>query len=653
MERAELMGEYRKRIAAQTKKRISRRQKRKIVCLTGVLAVFLLLLGILFLTQKKEQEIGKQNLTVKQLCSFMSFYEYDPQQWYQYMLKLGMQKYVNWREMESFLQSIGVKEYLTYQSPEEDRFMTYGEFLELYEQMLPLLDGEEKVQLEKMDIGTITEAQDEWDSGMVSVNEEEYQVLTAIRQFQEGMSYSVYVLDQKILGIVKVWKDPTTDLPKSFRDSSCNDEDRVTVLLKNGNTAYRDKVYLLLEGDYTKTTVKGTQKILKDGHLLRLTNCEEKNDPKEDQYLLLEPQETSCRIYFADRSGNRLSEGYRGNFRIYRYRKGYVVVNELSIREYLYGVVPSEMPASYEPEALKAQAVCARSYTYQHISQKGMAGFYADLDDSVKYQVYNKSGDQKSTRKAVEETKNEILTYGGRTAVTYYYSTSCGTTQAYDLWGLQKEEFGYLRAKAVKQDGGLLKTDLSEEEAFRSFMDLDSGDFYEKDCRYFRWKATMNIKEQAGNLREAVLRRKKDAEDSIIITKEDGKETSDLSSLGNPLKLSVKKRSSGGGISSLLILYEKGSVELCTEYTIRSCLGACEPDIKLSDGETISPELIPSACFYVSSQKNGKIILRGGGFGHGLGMSQNGADRLAASGWKYKDILQFFYHGVELVKTEQ
>lgn len=628
-------------------------QKRKILILTATLVIFVLLLGVFLATQKPEQDFNKQDLSVRQLSCFLSFYEYDEQQWNRYLIDQGMQEVVHWNELEALLNALGVKEYVTYQCPGQDEVVSCGDFLQLYDQLLSLLDGEGKVKQKTITVESTIDEGNAWKSGTLVADGEKYQILTAIEKYTKGSTYLVYLLDSKILGIAENYDKKITGKTQT-QDLNLTDEDRVTVLLKNASGIYRDKIYLVTKGEYTKTGWKGKQQKLESGHLLKFVNCNVKKDPEEDEYLLLKPEDGSGRIYFTDKTGKKLSKGYRGNFRIYRYKKGYVVVNELSIREYLYGVVPSEMPSYYEEEALKAQAVCARSYTYKHLLKRGSAGYYADLDDSVQYQVYNKSCDAKSTRKAVKDTANEVLTYQDELAETYYFSTSGGITQGYDLWGLDQEEYGYLNSAMIHKDGEKVSkgnsVDLSEEEKFKEFMELKISGFYEKDCRYFRWKANLDYKKNVEALNKAILQRKQAAPKSVRIKNKDGETLSKMGTLGKPEKIFVKKRSLAGGITTLVFQYEKGSVELTTEYTIRYCLGACDPTVKLLDGSSIQPEILPSAWFYISSSKNGKAVLCGGGFGHGLGMSQNGADKLAQAGWNYKDILQFFYHGVELVE---
>ena len=83
-------------------------------------------------------------------------------------------------------------------------------------------------------------------------------------------------------------------------------------------------------------------------------------------------------------------------------------------------MVPSEMPASYPIEALKAQAVCARTYGYRYLNQPGYGSIGAHVDDSVGYQVYNNIQENVNATKAVKETAGELLLYQGEPVSTYY-----------------------------------------------------------------------------------------------------------------------------------------------------------------------------------------------------------------------------------------
>lgn len=163
-----------------------------------------------------------------------------------------------------------------------------------------------------------------------------------------------------------------------------------------------------------------------------------------------------------------------------------MLVNEVYLEEYLKRVVPSEMPASYEKEALKAQAVCARTYAWRQIMANGYKNYGAHVDDSTKYQVYNNVETSPNTDTAVNETYGKLITYEGQVAEVYYFSTSCGHTTDGTIWGASLEDYPYLRGIAVKDGGGVL--DLTSEEAFSQYIKSCPQGF-ESEFGMYRWTA--------------------------------------------------------------------------------------------------------------------------------------------------------------------
>jgi stage II sporulation protein D len=126
---------------------------------------------------------------------------------------------------------------------------------------------------------------------------------------------------------------------------------------------------------------------------------------------------------------------YRGTFVVSTDGKKVSVVNNVGLEQYLYGVVPSEMPYRWHPEALKAQAVVARSYALAVRKTSGPFDLYSDTRSQV-YRGY--AAEKPSSNDAVNATQGEVLTYDGKVAVTYFYSTSGGRTAAInDVWSSQ------------------------------------------------------------------------------------------------------------------------------------------------------------------------------------------------------------------------
>lgn len=283
---------------------------------------------------------------------------------------------------------------------------------------------------------------------------------------------------------------------------------------------------------------------------------------------------------------------------------GVVIINELPLETYLCRVVPSEMPSGYELEALKAQAVCARSYACRQMEEYAYPEYKAHVNDSTDYQVYNNSPAAESSTKAVEETKGQAVYYKDNVATTYYYSTSCGRTTSAEAWGSKPTgKNGYL--KSVKVQG-------------------EDGD-YEKDLPWYKWTARI----PADTL-------------SSLISAYAGKDLGALESV------EVTKRGPGEVALELKATGSAGTVSVKTENKIRTALGGTGYSITQNDGTVIdSTALLPSAFFTIEKGK-GEFIIEGGGFGHGIGMSQNGANEMAKQGEDYKEILELFYQGVEI-----
>lgn len=121
----------------------------------------------------------------------------------------------------------------------------------------------------------------------------------------------------------------------------------------------------------------------------------------------------------------------------------------------------------------------------------------------------------------------------------------------------------------------------------------------------------------------------------------------DLASFGAPEKVTVEERCTGGAVKQLNIAYEKGNVTLFSEYNVRTVLGAAATNVTGKDGEPVDMALLPSAYCSVTPTEEGFVVY-GGGYGHGIGMSQNGAGIMASKGKSFEEILRFFFSGIEL-----
>lgn len=136
-----------------------------------------------------------------------------------------------------------------------------------------------------------------------------------------------------------------------------------------------------------------------------------------------------------DKEGYVSTKGrwYRGTLMIKNINGKLTVINDIDLENYLRGVVPSEMPASWEFEALKAQAIAARSFALANLGKQAKYGY--DLKDNTEDQAYGgASAETNITNKAVEETHGLVLTYDMK-IISAYYSASAGGMTSTSIWG--------------------------------------------------------------------------------------------------------------------------------------------------------------------------------------------------------------------------
>lgn len=291
---------------------------------------------------------------------------------------------------------------------------------------------------------------------------------------------------------------------------------------------------------------------------------------------------------------------YRGTLDIQWQSEGLLLVNELPLEEYLCSVVPGEMPASYEGEALKAQAVCARTYAWKQIQQESLKEYGADVDDSVNYQVYGNSQPQASATEAVNATEGRIITQNGEAVEAYYFSTSAGVTVTDEIWGAEVAA-PYLKSVPCR---------------------------FDENMPWSRWK----VKIPWETLTERATK----------VTGEKGK----------LLSLSAERKNQNGAVTGLRVITETESALLENEHTIREFLSPEGLDITEKDGTvTRGGALLPSAFFQIEEDEK-EVTITGRGYGHGVGMSQNGANEMAKEGYSWQEILDYFFRNIEIQDME-
>lgn len=322
---------------------------------------------------------------------------------------------------------------------------------------------------------------------------------------------------------------------------------------------------------------------------------------------------------------------YEGVLHVCKTAQGCLIINEVDLETYLKYVVPSEMPSSSPAEALKAQAVCARTYAVSQIAEGRLQEWGADVDDSVSCQVYNHIGRQESTDMAVDSTSQYIMTCDRKPITAYFFSTSWGVCGLDDVWGV-KDTSPYLAVRKInKETVETLAVNQSQQLSAVDFeqaiLTVNEND-YEKEDIWYRWHITFPYE---------VL---------------DTKCLEQFPQIGTFVDAQIQKRTSGGAADILCITGTEGSVIIERELAIRKFFSQGELPLICNDGsECYTMGTLPSGYFITVNDAAARTLtLYGGGYGHGAGMSQNGAVHMAEDGVGWEDILHVFFQSITIEK---
>lgn len=356
------------------------------------------------------------------------------------------------------------------------------------------------------------------------------------------------------------------------------------------------------------------------------------------------PMDENVKTVINTISRNGSPPEYRGTIEISNYEGKLVLINELPLEEYLYAVLPSEMPSSYGVEALKVQAVCARSYAVSHLGDNKLSKYGAQVDDSTDYQVYNNTRETDNSIAAVKETYGEVLKCGDEIANTYFFATSCGSTADSAIW--DGNSLSYIQGKLLTKDGSTL--DLTNNEVFSEFI-KEEYDSFDKGTSWYRWNITMTNEQLTHAVNDNLGEMYQKYPDKVLTRLPDGTFGSrQIDTVGNVRNITVLSRLTGGVIEELLIEGDKEAVKIIKQSTIRNLISPNKIPINKCDGTSVDTfKSLPSAFFTVETVSGG-VTFYGGGYGHGAGMSQTAVKNMIESGMNYEEILKFFYTGVEI-----
>ncbi|MCL2415365.1 MAG: SpoIID/LytB domain-containing protein [Defluviitaleaceae bacterium] len=343
---------------------------------------------------------------------------------------------------------------------------------------------------------------------------------------------------------------------------------------------------------------------------------------------------------------------------------GFILINQLPMEEYLYAVIPSEMPTSHGLEAAKVQAITARSYAYNQFHANRFHELGANVDDSIQSQVYNNIPETLTSVAAVDATAGMYLTYEGAVISANFFSTSAGVTaNLSDVWlDTQNGEFAdtspvYLSSRPQYLSGDF--GDLSREENARRFFTDTTIESFDDAFPWFRWNFMLSFEEMAMIINSNLASIYADNYHLVKTMDENGNFRSmpfSENGIGDFLGMEVVSRGQGGNIRELKIFGSHAVILVRTEYTIRRLLApvAVGGDMQniVMNRHNAAPVnnmfMLPST-FMVFETVGGYVMFYGGGFGHGVGMSQNGVRGMIDRGFGFEQILAHYYPGTRIM----
>lgn len=289
-------------------------------------------------------------------------------------------------------------------------------------------------------------------------------------------------------------------------------------------------------------------------------------------------------VTLADGAG---AKRYRGSLEFQVEEGKLTAVNELNIEDYLRGVVPAEMPSAWPAEALKAQAVAARNYALQR--EQASRGRPYGLTGDQYSQVYRGyDAETPATNRAVEETRGIVMISGGSLISAFFHSSSGGYTEnCEDVW---LNALTYIKCKE---------------------------DPFDQNDRHYNWQVRYTASQLAEQLKAA------------------GYQFSEVEDIQE-----VARTSSGARVEKILVRGKGPSgedlrAEISNADRVRIALG-------------LKSALFTLDKAYDKDKNLASVTITGSGWGHGLGLSQWGAHGMASRGYKYNDILQYYYSGINI-----
>ena len=359
---------------------------------------------------------------------------------------------------------------------------------------------------------------------------------------------------------------------------------------------------------------------------------------------------------------------YRGNIEVRRFSDSdMTVINHLSMQEYLYGVVPREIGGNSPIEAVKAQAIIARTYAAKNYGRRDNWGFdfYPTVDDQA-YGGYE--WENENSNLAVDETDGQVVVYDGELIGGYYFSTSGGYTESSEnVWG---GEYEYLQAvpdyyEPEIEGNTTWEVDYTADEIKQKLQnhDIYVGDIIDLIPTEFTEAGRVLELKVVGTAGETVLTKAKTREylglkSQWYTVNDEAPEVIEVSEDELPSASKDDYWWLNDGLNDNEEDDEEEEyIKIDTDYTqgggkvVEDTINPEEmkPLLKAIVNKILNEKVETFNTEYKAANNKTTFTFRGRGWGHAVGMSQNGAKGMAEEGFSCEEIICWYYSGVEIV----
>ena len=293
----------------------------------------------------------------------------------------------------------------------------------------------------------------------------------------------------------------------------------------------------------------------------------------------------------------------------------WTLVQKIAFDDYLKGVLPHEIGANSPLEALKAQAVIARTWAFYNSNRFEIDSYHLCI--TTQCQVYEPiSSPGENIIRAISETSNLILTFDGQPINAFYHASNGGiSATASESW--QMDDYFYFQPQFDFRgdDQIFFNIPLDKDNKLEEFLAINRNNFFGKDHYLFRWEKVISNE----YLKQILLNLQLIKSESIVVSVE------------------ILERGLSGRVTKLRIILKKPSQEI----------------IVLKDDIRKMFSFLPSNLFIIDKKDDDLWNFKGGGFGHGVGLSQSGAIEMAENGFSFERILDHYYQGTNIMNIEE